>query len=92
MFSATVITGINMKCWCTIDRLPAERDLALVGRVEPVEDVHQRRFAGAVLAQQRVNLAAAQIEVHVVVGEHPGEPLCDPAELEERCLSHPRRS
>ena len=34
-----------------------EDDLALVGRVEAVEDVHQRGLAGAVLAEQRVDLA-----------------------------------
>ena len=81
MFSATVITGMSMKCWCTIpiprsiasfgdlsdDRLAVQEDLALVGPVEPVEDVHQRRLAGAVLAEQRVHLAAPQVEVDVVV-------------------------
>ena len=82
MFSATVITGMSMKCWCTmpmpaliasfarrrhLDDLAVDDDLALVGVVEAVEDVHQRRLAGAVLAEQRVHLAAAEIEVDVVV-------------------------
>jgi hypothetical protein len=39
-------------------------------------------------AQERVDLAAAQVEVHVVVGEHPRKPLGDSAELEERRLGH----
>ena len=87
MFSATVITGISMKCWCTIPTpasiaafgepsctgLPADLDLALVRVVEPVEDVHQRRLAGAVLAEQRVHLALAQVEVDVVVGDDARE-------------------
>ena len=101
MFSATVITGISMKCWCTIPT-PAsiaargdpsctaralDPDLALVGVVEPVEDVHQRRLAGAVLAEQRVHLALAEIEADVVVGDDAGEALRDPAHLEDRfCL------
>ena len=38
-------------------RLALDRDLALVRVVEPVEDVHQRRLAGAVLAEERVHLA-----------------------------------
>ena len=73
MFSATVITGISMKCWWTIPiprsiaslgeliatGFPLIADLALVGLVEAVEDVHQRRLAGAVLAEQGVHLAAA---------------------------------
>ena len=44
-------------------RLPADLDLALVRVIEPVEDVHQRRLAGAVLAEQRVHLALAEVEV-----------------------------
>ncbi len=67
-------------------RLALDPDLALVRVVEPVEDVHQRRLSGAVLAEQRVNLAPAKIEVDVVVGEDPREVLRDPAELEDRPL------
>ena len=89
MFSATVITGISMKCWCTIpipapiasraererDGLAVQQDLARVRPVEAVEDVHQRRLAGAVLAEQRVHLAAADVEVDVVVGDDARELL-----------------
>jgi hypothetical protein len=32
-------------------RLPIEEDLALVGLQQPVQDVHQRGLAGAVLAE-----------------------------------------
>ena len=39
------------------DRRVVDQDLALVGPVEPVEDVHQRGLAGAVLAQEGVDLA-----------------------------------
>ena len=60
-----------MKCWCTmlmprriasfgavdVDWLAVEQDLALVRHGEPVEDVHQRRLARAVLAEQGVDLA-----------------------------------
>ena len=97
MFSATVITGMSMKCWCTIPipasiasfadanvtGLPPSTDLAGVGLVEPVEDVHQRRLARAVLAEQRVHLAATELEVDVVVGDDAGERLRDPAHLED---------
>ena len=44
------------------DRLPVQEDLARVVLVEPVEDVHQRRLAGAVLAEERVHLAPAHVE------------------------------
>ena len=57
------------------DALAVEQDLALVGLREPVEDVHQRRLAGAVLAEQRVDFAAAEVEIDVVVGDEcPGRP------------------
>ena len=83
MLSATVSTGTSMKCWWTmlmprvdgvggpgdLDGLAVEQDLALVGLGEPVEDVHQRGLAGAVLAQQRVDLAGPHVEVDAVVGD-----------------------
>ena len=50
------------------DRLAVDQDLALVGLVEPVEHVHQRALAGAVLAQQGVDLAGLDDEVDRVVG------------------------
>ena len=67
-----------------VDRsLPPTSDLALVRVVEAVQDVHQRGLAGAVLAEQRVHLAAAEIEVDVVVREDAREALGDPLELED---------
>ena len=84
MFSATVSTGTSMKCWWTMlmprsmasDGLwivtgsPSMQDLALVRAGEPVEDVHQGRLAGPVLAEERVDLAGPDLEVDVVVGDH----------------------
>ena len=75
-----------------VDRSAVEQDPPLVRRVEPVEDVHQRRLAGAVLPEERVHFARQQIEVDVVVGEHSREPLRDPLEREDWCLSHAGRS
>ena len=46
-----------------VDRLAVEQDLALVGHRQPVEDVHQRGLAGAVLAEQRVDLARPEVEI-----------------------------
>ena len=70
-----------MKCWWTmpmpspiarrgesiVHRLAVEPDLALVGLVQPVEDVHQGRLAGAVLPEQGVDLSTPQLEVDRVV-------------------------
>ena len=69
-------------------RLPVHEDLARVRGVEPVEDAHQGRLAGAVLAEQGVYLAAPQVEVDVVVGEHARELLRDSAQLEDGRFVH----
>ena len=42
------------------------------------EDVHQRRLAGAVLADQRVHLARRELERHVVERQRRAEALADP--------------
>ena len=65
-----------------VHRLAAEADLALVGLVQPVEDVHERRLAGSVLPEQGVNLAAAQVEVDVVVRDQRAEALRHALQLE----------
>ena len=95
-FSATVNTGMSMKCWCTMP-MPAaiaspgpakcctcvvEQDLALVGLVQAVEHVHERRLAGAVLTEQAVDLAGLDGEVDVVVGDQAAESLRDAAKFE----------
>ena len=59
------------------DGRPVEQDLAGVRPVEPGQDVHQRALAGAVLAEQRVDLARAQVEVDLVVGDDAGKGLDD---------------
>ena len=64
--------------------LPAQPDLPVVRAVQAVEDAHQRRLAGAVLAEQRQDLALPQLEVDRIVGERaPGKPLGDAAQLDE---------
>ena len=41
-------------------------------------------LAQLVLTEQGMDLTPCHIEIHVVVGEHPGEALSDAAHLEER--------
>jgi hypothetical protein len=67
-----------------VDRgLPAaHEDLALAGRGQAVEHVHQGRLAGAVLAEQGVDLAPAQVERDVVGGDDAGVALGDVAQLQ----------
>ena len=50
-----------------------EPDLPGVRPVQAGEDVHERALAGAVLAEQGVDLARSQVEVDVVVGDDARE-------------------
>ncbi len=45
-----------------LDLLPLQLEGARIGRVDAGDDLHQRRLAGAVLAHQRMNVAALQPE------------------------------
>ena len=98
MFSSTVRLSASMKCWCTMPMpaamasvglrkcadLAVDGDRALVGALHPVEDLHERRLAGAVLADDGVDRAGADPEVHVAVGHDAGEPLDDAGQLDRR--------
>ena len=53
--------------------LPIDDDLALFRRIEAEEYAHQRGFAGAVFAQQGMDLPFSSMEVDVVVGDQAGE-------------------
>lgn len=65
------------------DGFAPHQDLALVGLVEPREDLHQRRLAGAVLADERVHLPGAQGEVDALQCPDPREELADTPGLEQ---------
>ena len=63
-------------------RLPAvDPDLALIGMVQAVENAHERAFACTIFAQQRVNLALAEREIHMIIGHQGAEAFGDPAHL-----------
>ena len=62
--------------------LAVDADFAGVGFVEAVEDRHQRRFAGAVLADDAVDDAALDDEIDVLVGVNRAEALVDADQLD----------
>ena len=66
--------------------LVVQEDLALVGGVQAVQDVHQRGLAGAVLPEQAVDLARLDDEVDVVVRDERPEALGDASKLEPHVL------
>src|SRR5581483_93112 len=67
-------------------------DFALVRPVQAREHVHQRRFAGAVFAEQAEDLAGADLEADGVVGDQVAEPLGDAAEFDIQELASPNPS
>ena len=59
-----------------------EQDLAFVGLVQTVEDVHQGGLARPIFAQQAVDFAGFDGQVDVVVGDQGTEFLRDAAKFE----------
>ena len=59
-------------------------DASGIGLNDPVHDFHQRALAGAVLTEQRMNLAFADLKVDPVVREHGGVALGDAMQGETR--------
>ncbi len=66
-----------------LDRRAAEADFAAARRLDAGEDRDQRRLAGAVLAEEDMHLAGAEIEIDAVEGEDAGILLADPDGLDE---------
>ncbi len=66
------------------DRLAVDQDLAFVRLLHAGEDADQRRLAGAVLAQQHMDLARLEVERDAVIGDHAGEALGDVADRGDR--------
>src|SRR5690606_21828917 len=73
------------------DWLAVDQDLALVGPIEAGEDVHHRRLAGAVLAEQAEHLAGADLQVDAGIGDVFTETLGDAAKLYFQWLRSPQR-
>ena len=66
-----------------VDGRPSTSTVPASGPVEPVEDVHQRRLAGAVAADQAVDLAGGQLK------SAPSSATTGPNDL--RDTGHPSR-
>ena len=66
--------------------LAVDQDLPAVGLIVAVEDIHQRRLAGTVLAHDAVDGAGGDAEVDVAVGLDGAEALADATQLDRRRL------
>ena len=98
-FSSTVKVSTSMKCWCTMPMpwrdgvaravasrtgLPSTRISPASAAIEAVEDAHQGRLAGAVLADDAGDRALLDRQRHAAHGVHAAERLVDPAQLDRR--------
>ncbi len=64
--------------WRTyLDRCPIDLDRTGIARDGAAENLHQRRFPGAVLADQRHDLTLADSQAHVIERNNPREPFTD---------------
>ena len=63
-------------------RFAVDQNLALFGPIQPVQDVHEGRFARAVLAEKGVYLTRPDSEVYAVVGHERAESLGDPTQFQ----------
>ena len=96
-FSSTVWRGTSSKCWCTMPmpKFSASAELRIetarpstsivpcVGGIGAEEHVHQRGFAGAVLAEQAEDVAGVQRQVDGIGSLHRAEALGDAAHRDE---------
>ena len=67
-----------------VDLVPIDADRARIRAIDARDDLDQRRLAGAVLAEQRVDLAGMDVEADVVKRPHAGERLAQALDLEYR--------
>ncbi len=56
------------------------------------QHLDQGRLAGAVLAEQRQDLAGVQVQADIVDGDRAAEALGDARESQQGCVSHQRRA
>jgi hypothetical protein len=65
-------------------------DVTRVGYEGPGQDLYQRRLAGAVLADQGMDLSALDVEIDALQGADSGKPLRDASDLEKAHRPAPR--
>src|SRR5574337_1574833 len=63
-----------------------ELDRSLIGRLGAGEDLEQRRFARAVLAEQRVNFGRPDFKMRVLERPHAGEAIAEAGHFADRAI------
>ncbi len=66
-----------------IYRLSLEKHLSFVAVINAGNDLHQSGFSRSILAQEHMDLPAANRQIHLVQRKRAGKSLCDPFEHEQ---------
>jgi hypothetical protein len=64
--------------------MTADPDFATVRAMDASKNLYQRRFAGAIVADQATHFAGLNVEVDALESVHPGIPLVQVADGDER--------
>ena len=75
-----------------LNRVAVEVDFSLVGGADARDRLDQRRLAGAVVADQRHDLARVHVEVDLAERVHGAEVLGHPPQAQQRAPGGRRRS
>ncbi len=70
------------------DGRAVEPQFAIIRTIDASDNLDQRRFAGAVFAEQRVDRAAAHRQRYVLQRQHAGEGFSNPASLQAERRTH----
>ena len=57
------------------DSLAVNEDTALIRLVQTIQNIHQRRFPGAVFPQQGQHFSSGNVNADMVIAENSGKPL-----------------
>ena len=68
-----------------LTRLAGECDGPGIGRLRAGQDLQKRRLAGAILAEEGVDLGGAHFEVDGLERAHAGKGLGNPLHAQKRC-------
>ena len=74
-----------------VHELPVDPDRAGIGSERTRDDLDQRRLAGTVLAEQRMDAALLDQQVDVVQGKLAAESLGQPSDFEQQRRTRPAR-
>src|SRR5690606_5063236 len=73
-------------------RLPLEEEAAAIAAIDARQDLDERRLAGSVLAYERVDFPAPELEAHIVERSGAGERLGQPLDAEQVAILLRHRS